>query len=96
MAAYVIVQERIDDPAMFEEYRSQVLPTLEPFGGRFLVRGGHYTVLEGEWALERTAMLEFDSREKAEGWYHSEAYQKILPLRINCGESNFIIIDGVG
>ena len=95
MAAYVIVQERIDNAEMFEEYKSQVLPTLEPYGGRFLVRGGHYTVLEGDWALERTAMLEFASREKAEGWYHSEAYQKILPLRTNSCECNFIIIDGV-
>lgn len=96
MKAYVIVQERIDDQEMFDRYKSQVLPTLEPFGGQFLVRGGAYTVLEGNWALERVAMLEFPSRENAERWYNSPAYQEILPLRVKCGESNFIIIDGVG
>ncbi len=94
MAAYVIVQERIDDPAMFDEYRSHVLPTFEPFDGRFLVRGGEYSVLEGEWALDRTVVVEFPSRQQAEAWYHSEAYQKILPLRTNASQCNLIIIDG--
>ena len=93
--AYVIVQEKITDQAMFDTYKAQVLPTLEPFGGHFLVRGGAYTVMEGDWALERVAVLEFPSREAAEGWYNSPAYQEILPLRANAGLSNFIIIDGV-
>lgn len=96
MAAYVIVQERVDDQAMFEEYKSQVLPTFEPFGARFLVRGGAYTVLEGNWALDRTVIVEFPSRQQAEAWYHSEAYQKILPLRTNASQCNLIIIDGAG
>jgi len=52
-------------------------------------------VLEGEWPHERTVILEFPSREKAEAWYHSPAYQKILPLRLNAAHSQFIVVDGV-
>ena len=52
-------------------------------------------MLEGEWPHERTVVLEFPSREKAEAWYHSPAYQKILPLRLRCMTSNFVIMDGV-
>jgi uncharacterized protein (DUF1330 family) len=96
MVAYVVVQENlIGDQAPFEEYRKQVMATLEPFGGKFLVRGGKLTVLEGEWPHERTVLLEFPSREKAESWYHGPAYQKILPLRLKAMRSNFVIIDGV-
>jgi uncharacterized protein (DUF1330 family) len=96
MVAYVIVQETLTgDQAPFEEYRKQVVATFEPYGGRFLARGGTLTVLEGEWPHERTVVLEFPSREKAEAWYHSPAYQKILPLRLRCMTSNFVIMDGV-
>lgn len=48
MKAYCIVYEYIDDPQMFEQYRRQVMPTIEAFGGRFVVRGGKFTVLEGD------------------------------------------------
>ena len=96
MAAYAIVQENLTgDREPFEEYRRQVMATLEPHGGKFLVRGGKFTVLEGAWPHQRTVILEFPSREKAEAWYHSPAYQKILPLRLQCMTSNFVVIDGV-
>ena len=96
MAAYVIVQETMQgDQAPFEDYRKHVIATLEPYGGKFLARGGKLTVLEGEWPHQRTVILEFSSREKAEAWYHSPAYQKILPLRLQCMTANFVIIDGV-
>jgi uncharacterized protein (DUF1330 family) len=52
-------------------------------------------VLEGEWPYDRSVILEVPSREKAEAWYHSPEYQKILPLRMKCMSSNFVILDGV-
>ena len=94
MKAYAIVQETITDRAMFEEYRKDVLATLEPFGGKFIVRGGALTLREGEWPHERTVIVEFASRAAAEGWYDSPAYQKILPLRLKSSSSNFVIVDG--
>ena len=58
MKAYCIVYERLHDPLMFEEYRKQVMPTIDAYGGKFLVRGGKFTALEGEMPFERIAMLE--------------------------------------
>ena len=96
MVAYVIVQENLTgDQAPFEEYRKQVIATFEPYGGKFLARGGKVSVLEGEWPYDRSVILEFPSREKAEAWYHSPDYQRLLPLRMKCMSSNFVIIDGV-
>jgi uncharacterized protein (DUF1330 family) len=95
MKAYCIVYERrLTDPKMFDEYRSQVIPTIEAYGGRFVVRGGKFTVLEGEMPFERIAVLEFPSRKAAEDWYNSPAYQKILPLRLNAMDAQFIVVDG--
>jgi uncharacterized protein (DUF1330 family) len=95
MKAYGIWQEEIVDQAMFDAYRKDVMPTLAAFGGKFLVRGGKATKLEGDWPFGRTVVIEFPSREAAEAWYHSPAYQKLLPLRLKASRGNFIIVDGV-
>jgi uncharacterized protein (DUF1330 family) len=95
MKAYCIVYEIVDDPAVFEDYRRQVLATIQAHNGRFLVRGGAFTTLEGEMPYERVAMLEFPSREAAERWYHSPEYQRILPLRTQASRSQFIVVDGI-
>jgi len=95
MSAYVVVQESVKDQAMFDAYRKEVLGTITAHGGRFIVRGGAFTVLEGEWPLPRLVILEFPTREAAEAWYRSPAYQKILPLRLKSSTGNFVIVDGV-
>ncbi|MCB1483805.1 MAG: DUF1330 domain-containing protein [Hyphomicrobiaceae bacterium] len=95
MKAYVIVRETITDEAKFAEYRAQVLPTVEAFGGEFVIRGGHWTLVEGEWSRPRLVIIAFPSRAKAEDWYHSAAYQKLLPLRLQASQSDLIIADGL-
>jgi uncharacterized protein (DUF1330 family) len=94
MAAYVIASETVKDEAMFDEYRKQVPATLTPFGGKFVVRGGKFTVHEGEWPHPRLVIIEFPSRAQAENWYKSADYQKIIGLRHRSAAGNFIIADG--
>jgi uncharacterized protein (DUF1330 family) len=95
MSAYCIVYEQLEDPEMFERYRSQVVPTIEAYGGRFVVRGGEFTILEGDLEIERIAMVEFPSRQTALDWYHSPEYQAILPLRLDSTRCHFVVVDGV-
>ena len=95
MRAFVIAQENSHDEAMVGEYRQKVVDSIATFGGKFVVRGGTLTVLEGDWPYQRTVIVEFPSRETAEAWYQSPAYQKVLPLRLNSTSSNVIIVDGV-
>jgi uncharacterized protein (DUF1330 family) len=94
MKAYVIAVETVHDEAMFATYRQQVMPTIEAFGGRFVVRGGTLTVLEGDWPHRRTVVIEFPSRDAAEGWYGSGAYQKVIDLRKNSSDGALVIVDG--
>ncbi len=95
MSAYVVVQESVTDQETFDAYRKDVPATVTAFGGRFVVRGGALTVVEGAWPLPRLIILEFPSREAAEGWYRSPAYQKLLPLRLRSCTGNLVIVDGV-
>ena len=68
MKAFVIATETARDEAMFAEYRKAVPATIEAFGGKFIVRGGDLKLLEGEWPHPRLVIIEFPSREAAEGW----------------------------
>jgi uncharacterized protein (DUF1330 family) len=94
MSAYLIATETVHDEAMFAEYRQHVIATLETFGGRFVARGGKLTVLEGEWPHPRTVIIEFPTREAAEGWYKSADYQKVIGLRLKSTSGNLVILDG--
>jgi len=94
MKAYVVAAEATKDEAVYATYRKEVPATIAAFGGKFVVRGGQLTTLEGEWPHPRLVVIEFPSRAAAEGWYRSPEYQKILPLRINSTVGNLIIVDG--
>jgi uncharacterized protein (DUF1330 family) len=91
--AFVIAAETINDEALFSEYRKAVLGTLQAFGGKFVVRGGNLSLLEGEWPHGRLVIIEFPSREAAEGWYKSPEYQKIIGLRHNSSVGNLVIAE---
>ncbi len=94
MKAYAVFLEKITDETAIAAYRKEVLPTIAAHGGRFIVRGGALSLLEGEWPLPRLVIIEFPSRAAAEGWYRSPEYQKLLPLRLRCSTGNAVIVDG--
>ena len=94
MKAYAIAVETVHDEPMFSEYRKQVVETIKAFGGQFVVRGGRLTILEGQWQHARTVIIEFPSREAAEGWYKSADYQKIIGLRLKSTSGSLVILDG--
>ena len=95
MKALCIVYLNVDDWEGYDRYRSQVVPTLEPYGVKVLVRGGAFTTVEGEMPFDRIVVLEFPSRDAAEAWYHSDAYQAVLPIRLAATRCQFVIVDAV-
>jgi uncharacterized protein (DUF1330 family) len=94
MKAFVVAAETPKNASMFSEYRKAVPATLQAFGGKFIVRGGDFALLEGEWPHPRLVIIEFPSRADAEGWYRSPEYQKIIGLRISSSVGNLIIVEG--
>jgi Domain of unknown function (DUF1330) len=49
MPAYVVVDIDVHDHSGYEQYKKAVNPSIEAYGGRYLVRGGHVETLEGNW-----------------------------------------------
>ena len=94
MPAYVIADLTVTDAAAFEEYRRQVPATIERYGGRYLVRGGSYERLEGEWQPNRLVVLEFPTRDAARRWYDSEDYCGPRALRQRTAVTHVILVEG--
>lgn len=94
MTAYVIGDIEVTDPATYDEYRKQVLPTIEKYGGRFAVRGGKVEALEGGWAPKRAVMVEFPSYEQALKWYRSPEYAPLIKLRQKASRGRLFLVEG--
>jgi uncharacterized protein (DUF1330 family) len=95
MAAYVIGEIEVTDPASYEDYRKQVLTTIQKHGGRFLARGGKVEVLEGGWAPKRLVLLEFPSLEQLQKWYRSPDYAPLIKLRQKASKGRLVALEGV-
>ena len=95
MAGYLIVDVRVTDAAAYERYKAAVGPTLVPFGGRALVRGGRVDTLEGDWSPSRIVVIEFPSMEKAKAWWSSEEYAPLKKLRQSAATTRLIAVEGV-
>jgi uncharacterized protein (DUF1330 family) len=94
MPAYVIADVQVNDAERYADYSSRVSATLEPYGGRFLVRGGANETIEGDWLPERLVIIEFPSIDAAHGWYDSPEYQAILGIRHDAATARLILADG--
>jgi uncharacterized protein (DUF1330 family) len=94
MSAYIIVDIRITDPVVYEEYKKVSHLSVKAYGGRFLVRGGRTEVLEGSWQPNRLVIAEFDSAERAREWWTSAEYREPKALRQKSSVTNMILVEG--
>ena len=93
--AYVIAHPRVTNMEKFKtDYASKVDATIQAFGGKFLVRTPEKLASEGEQG-SLSVVIEFESKEKAMGWYNSDAHQQIVGHRRSNTEdkSTFVICE---
>jgi uncharacterized protein (DUF1330 family) len=96
MSAYLVAEVEVLDRERFETYRKMVPASLEPYGGKFLVRGGNVENLEGEWLPKRLVILEFPSAAKAKAWWESDEYAAAKALRHATARTRLILAEGIG
>ena len=95
--AYIVTEVDVTgDMAVFQrDYAAHAQGTVEPFGGRYLVRGGRNVGTEGEPPKGRIVISVFDSFEKAQAWRQSPAYLKIVTVREREAKSRQYIVEGL-
>jgi len=94
MAAYIVVEVEVRDAARYENYKGMVPPSLAPYGGRFLVRGGNVETLEGRWSPKRLVIVEFPSVENAKAWWAGAEYAEAKALRQATADTQMIVVEG--
>jgi uncharacterized protein (DUF1330 family) len=95
MAAYIIVNVTINDPSRYEEYKQLAAPTVEAYGGRYIVRGGATATLEGEWLPGRVVVLEFPDSDRAKAWWSSPEYAPAKEIRQAIATTDMMVVEGV-
>ncbi len=95
MAAYVITSIEVTDPVGYEDYKKLSGPSVEKYGGKFLVRGGKVETIEGEWDLKRFVITEFESMEQLHKWYNSPEYQEAMAIRVRTSTANMVFVEGI-
>ena len=94
MAGYLIAQINIINEEAYKEYVKQTSTIVKKYEGEFIVRGGNFKNVLGNWDYARTVIIKFPSYETALNWYHSDEYKPVRKIREENSEGNVIIIEG--
>lgn len=95
MTAYVIMDIEVTDPEGYKEYIKLATETVKLYGGKYIARGGHNELLEGDWQVTRLVILEFPSVEQAKNWLNSSDYAPARKLRHRYAQTKMVVVEGV-
>ncbi|MDR5760297.1 MULTISPECIES: DUF1330 domain-containing protein [unclassified Caballeronia] len=90
---WVSVYKTIMKPEQAAEYAKLATQAIKEGGGRPLVRGVA-ALAQGEGALERTVVVEYDSLEAAMAAYNSDTYKEALRVLGDAVVRDFRIVEG--
>ena len=95
--AYIVTEVDVTGnmDVFLKDYAAHVQATVDPFGGRYLVRGGRNVGIEGDPPKGRIVISVFDSFEKAQAWRDLPEYKKILGAREREAKSRMYIVEGL-
>src|SRR5580704_9972891 len=73
-AGYVIAEVTVKDP---EKYKIEFIPpatkAIQDAGGKYVIQGGKTISFEGEPPAPRVVVFQFESMDKAQSWWNSQA-----------------------
>ncbi|TRO38256.1 DUF1330 domain-containing protein [Pseudomonas putida] len=92
---YYVAEFEVTDPEGIKPYSAKVESTFRPYGGRFIVRGGQITSLEGAAPKRKRVVIEFESVEKAKEWYSSPEYSELKKVRQRSAKTDVYLIEGI-
>ena len=96
MPAYIIVDMLISDMQQYQQYMAEAPAAVAAAGGEYLVRGGRFEALEGQWQPSRIAMLRFPSFDAAKAFYDGEMYRAARARRQGATDFfNMVLVEGV-
>jgi len=95
MSVYVVAQLEVHDRELFEKYLAAFRPVFARHGGALLALGPEAEVIEGSWAMPRTVVMRFPTREDARRWHDDPDYKAAAELRRRSARANIVLVEGV-
>jgi uncharacterized protein (DUF1330 family) len=95
MPAYMLVDLDVHDVAGFQEYRNRVPALIRKHDGEYLVRGGDFEVIEGDWKPHRLVLFRFPDRAAIRAFFDDPDYAELMALRKRTSTSVVVAVDGV-
>ena len=92
--AYVIAEVEVRDAAAYEDYKSAVVPIVDRYGGRYIVRGGRIESVEGSDPSGRMVVIEFPHFAAAQAFLRPEEYRPVADIRHKTAISRIMIVEG--
>lgn len=91
---YWIAHVTVTDPEQYKLYVEASAAAFKKYSATPLARGGTHSVLEGA-GKARNVVLEFGSYDDAVACYNSEEYQAARKFRVDAGDADIVIVEGV-
>jgi uncharacterized protein (DUF1330 family) len=95
MPAYVISELEVRDPVAIESYRTIAAKSIAHYGGRYLVRNGAASAVEGGPPPNSLVVVEFPSMDRLREWYGSPEYAEALKVRRTALDRRLIFVEGI-
>jgi uncharacterized protein (DUF1330 family) len=94
MSVYVIVQGKVENRGLLDQYVAKAGPSIKLHRGRTIAYDEAPLVVEGKIEHPRTVIVEFPSMAAFRAWYDSPEYQEVLPLRLKATQGTLIVAKG--
>lgn len=95
-AYYVGNVQEVKDAVAYRDYASKVQDTINPFGGRFIVRGAEPVILDASRKPPGyIVVIEFPSMRNLREWWDSPVYSGIRPIRERLTTGQNYAVEGV-
>tara|TARA_A100001037_G_scaffold303204_1_gene336666 strand:- start:16520 stop:16810 length:291 start_codon:yes stop_codon:yes gene_type:complete len=95
MAAYMLVDVDVRDAEKYAKYRDEVPALIAKHGGEYLVRGGDFDVVEGDWQPHRLVLFRFPNRKAIHDLMGDPEYEELKALRQSVANSIVVAMDGI-
>ena len=95
LKAYLIAEIEVVDAAVYEDYKTEAAPIVAKYGGRYIVRGGPLTLVEGDSSKGRVVVIEFPNTTAAYAFVKSDEYRPVAEIRNAAAKSRIMIVEGI-
>ena len=86
MAAYLVGHITVKDEELWQKYMAGVSESIAPFSAKVVFRGQLVKILAGKHEHDLVVVIEFSDQSTLDGWYGSEKYQSLIPLRAKAAD----------